>query len=181
MMTKIGLFYGSTADTTAEAADHIKQAFDAFQEGIVEIHDIATCDLEMMYDYEKLIIGVPTYNIGELQDDWYFAFDDLSNLVLTGMQVAIYGLGDQYGYPDSFQDAIGILGRRLRDDCGAELVGSWPIDGYDFEESAGVENGKFMGLALDEDGQAELTEQRIQAWVKQLISEFMLKPDAVLS
>lgn len=178
-MTKIGLFYGSTAGTTAEAAEHIKEAFDVFEEGLVEIHDIATCDLETMYDYEKLIIGVPTYNIGELQDDWYFVFDDLSNVVLTGMQVAVYGLGDQYTYPYSFQDAIGILGRRLRDECGAELVGYWPIEGYDFEDSAGVEDGKFMGLALDDDGQPELNEQRIQAWVKQLITEFM--PDTVPS
>lgn len=180
-MTKIGLFYGSTAGTTAEVAELIKQAFDKFQEGLVEMHDIGRVDVATLYDYEKLIIGSPTYNIGELQDDWYYAFDDLADMVLTGVQVALYGLGDQYGYTDTFQDAIGILGRRLRDECGAELVGYWPTHGYDFEESAGIENDKFMGLALDDDGQAELTAERVQVWVEQLMREFAIEPETSLS
>lgn len=180
-MTKIGLFYGSTAGMTADIAERIKEVFDAHREGLIEIYDIATVELDMLYEYDKLIIGVPTYNIGELQDDWYFAFDNLENLVLIGMQVALFGLGDQYGYPDTFQDAIGILGRRLRDDCGAELVGYWPTEGYDFVESAGVEDGQFMGLALDEDGQAELTEQRIRSWVEQLMTEFTLETELATS
>lgn len=175
-MTKIGLFYGSTAGTTGDAAEYIKKVFNTFQTNLVEIHDVATCDLATMYDYDKLIIGVPTYNIGELQDDWYFVFDDLSDIVLVGIQVAIYGFGDQYAYSDTFQDAIGILGHQLRDVCGAELVGSWPIEGYDFEDSAGVEDGRFIGLALDDEGQPELTEKRIEQWVAQLIEEFGLRP-----
>ncbi|MBZ0307310.1 MAG: flavodoxin domain-containing protein, partial [Anaerolineae bacterium] len=125
-------------------------------------------------DYDKLIIGVPTYNIGELQDDWFFVFDELAEVVLVGIQVALYGMGDQYGYPDTFQDAIGILGRRLRDDCGAELVGYWPTDGYEFTDSLAIEDGKFMGLALDDGYQGNLTEARVKAWVKQLIAEFEL-------
>lgn len=176
-MTTIGLFYGSTAGTTEDAARLIQQEFERAGHQ-VDVHDVGTTDIEAMVDYDKLIIGVPTYNIGELQDDWYMVFDELADLVLIGVQVALFGLGDQYGYADTFQDALGILGRRLRDDCGANLLGFWPSEGYDFNYSAGVEDGLFMGLALDDDHQAALTESRIKAWVQQLVREFELA-DAV--
>jgi flavodoxin I len=53
-------------------------------------------------------------------------------------------------------------------------VGFWPTDGYEHEASLAVKNGKFVGLALDEDNQAELTEERIQKWVTQIKAEFGL-------
>jgi len=180
-MTNIGLFYGSTAGTTAEAAELIKQEFESTYHQDVILHDIGATDVETMYDYDKIIIGVPTYNIGELQDDWFFVYETLEDLVLAGIQIALYGLGDQYGYADTFQDAIGILGHTFRDQCGAELVGFWSTEDYDFAESRGVENGKFMGLALDDDNQGKLTESRIKAWVQQLVKEFELEAEAMPS
>ena len=174
-MSNIGLFYGTTAGATEASAEAIQTAFNQFQPDLVSIHNIGAVKLDDLYNYDKLIIGVPTYNIGELQDDWYLIYDDLETLALTGVQVALFGHGDQYGYPDTFQDALGILGRRFRDDCGAELVGFTATDGYDFSYSEGVEDGQFMGLALDDDFQAHLTQDRIQAWVEQLIHEFHLE------
>jgi flavodoxin I len=174
-MSTIGLFYGTTAGTTEVSAEAIQSAFNQFQPDLVTLHNIGEIDLDDLYNYDKLIIGVPTYNIGELQDDWYLIYDDLELLTLTGVQVAMFGHGDQYGYPDTFQDALGILGRRFRDDCGADLVGFTSTDGYDFSYSDGVEDGKFMGLAIDDDFQAHLTEERILAWIKQLIHDFHLE------
>ncbi len=174
-MSIIGLFYGTTAGTTEVSAETIQSEFDKYQTGLVTLHNIGETDLDELYNYEKLIIGVPTYNIGELQDDWYLIYDDLEVIALTGIQVAMFGHGDQYGYPSTFQDALGILGRRFRDDCGAELVGYTSTDGYDFSDSDGVEDGQFMGLAIDDDFQAHLTDERIAAWVKQLIHEFHLE------
>jgi flavodoxin I len=173
----IGLFYGSTSGNTEMAAEVIQQEFDKIQPGLVELHNIGNTNLEDLMNYDKLIIGVPTYNIGELQDDWYLVFDQLDALSLAGCQVALFGLGDQYGYADTFQDALGILGNKLRE-IGAELIGFTSIEGYDFSQSLGVEEGQFMGLALDEDHQASLTEPRIRAWVQQLIHEFALTPEA---
>jgi flavodoxin I len=37
-----------------------------------------------------------------------------------------------------------------------------------------VKNGKFVGLALDEDNQSDLTDERIKAWVTALKKEFAL-------
>jgi flavodoxin I len=43
---------------------------------------------------------------------------------------------------------------------------------WDFSETKTVNNGKFVDLALDEDNQSELTEERIKKWISQLKVEF---------
>ena len=53
-------------------------------------------------------------------------------------------------------------------------MGFTSTEGHDFEDSFGLEDGKFMGLALDNDNDAGLTDDRITAWVKQLKGEFGL-------
>lgn len=53
-------------------------------------------------------------------------------------------------------------------------MGYWPTDGYDFNDSKAVRNGKFVGLAIDEDNQADLTESRVENWSTQVKSEFGL-------
>ncbi|NQE37327.1 Flavodoxin [Microcoleus sp. IPMA8] len=83
------------------------------------------------------------------------------------------GTGDQEGYPDNFMDAMGILAEKISEQ-GGETVGYWPVEGYDFNESKAVVNGKFLGLAIDEDNQSDLTESRIKSWVSQLKKEFSL-------
>jgi len=55
---------------------------------------------------------------------------------------------------------------------GARLIGTWPNEGYKFTASeALLSDNTFVGLALDEDNQDELTEQRIEKWVKQVKEE----------
>lgn len=68
-------------------------------------------------------------------------------------------------------DALGILEEKISE-LGGATVGYWSTDGYDFSESRAVQNGKFVGLAIDEDNQPELTEKRIKAWAAQLKKEF---------
>jgi flavodoxin I len=55
---------------------------------------------------------------------------------------------------------------------GGKTVGYWSSDGYDYESSRAERNSKFVGLALDEDNQSELTDSRIKQWVEQLKTEF---------
>ncbi len=94
----------------------------------------------------------------------------LETLNLSGNHVALFGGGDQLIYSDTFQDAIGILATEfLKAD--ATIVGHWPIDGYDFSASKGVVGNQFIGLALDDDNQANLTAQRIKTWVAQVLKE----------
>jgi flavodoxin I len=169
-MAKIGLFYGSTTGKTQSTAEMIQEEFGG--ESIVTLHDISDVKDGSEFDeYQCLIIGCPTWDIGELQADWQGYFDELDSLSFSGKKVAYFGTGDQIGYSENFQDAMGILEEKLSQ-LGGQTVGNWSVDGYDFEASKGVKNGKFIGLALDEDNQGELTEKRIKQWVTQLKQEF---------
>lgn len=173
-MTKIGLFYGSSTDNTASVADFIKEKFDEKVTDVVESFDIGDSEVADLLNYDRLIVGCPTWNIGELQDDWDIAFGQLDDLDFSGIKIAIFGVGDQYGYPDNFCDAIGILAEKFRE-LGAELIGFTDVDeSFEFDESKGVENGRFMGLAVDEDNQDDLTDERVANWIEQLVDEFEL-------
>ena len=167
-MKKIGLFYGSTTGNTETAATAIAAALGI---GNVTLHDIAETPPETLRSYENIILGTSTWGFGELQDDWQDALSEIENLDLTGKTVAFFGLGNQYNYSDVFQDAMGILYETVHKK-GADIVGAWPTDGYEFDESRAVVNNNFVGLALDNENQLDRTPQRIEQWTGQLKNLF---------
>ena len=168
-MSKIGLFYGSTTGKTESAAEMIQAEFGG--ESVVTLHEISEVQDSDFDQYQNIIIGSPTWDIGQLQADWDGYFEDLDNIDFSGKKVAYFGTGDAVGYGENFQDAMGTLEEQISE-LGGQTVGNWPTDGYDFESSKAVKNGKFVGLALDDDNQSELTESRIKEWVTKLKSEF---------
>lgn len=177
----IGIFYGSTDGHTAAVAALIKQRLDrlfgphAPEPGPpVESFDLADYYLEEMHAYDLIIAGVPTWNIGQLQRDWEQVLDEFESLDLSGKVVAIFGLGDQVAYATTFADAVFFIADRLRT-AGATLVGKWPVDGYRFDASWAVEEGRFVGLILDEHNQPELTVQRLDAWCAQILEEYRIE------
>ena len=167
-MTKIGLFFGTQTGNTETIAETIQKVFGG---DIVTLHNVADTEAADLEGYEYLIIGCPTWNIGELQADWEGLYDELDNIDFSGKKIAYFGAGDQIGYADNFQDAMGILEEKISE-LGGTTVGYWSTEGYDFNESKAVIDGKFVGLALDEDNQSELTDKRINTWVTQLKREF---------
>jgi flavodoxin I len=170
-MTKVALFFGTQTGNTETVAELIQQHLGG--EDIVTLHDVADASPSDFADYDCLIIGCPTWNIGELQSDWEGIYDDLDDMDFSGKKIAYFGAGDQVGYADNFQDAMGILEEKISG-LGGRTVGYWSAEGYDFNESKALRDGKFVGLAIDEDNQSELTADRVEAWAKQLKSEFGL-------
>lgn len=168
----VGLFYGSSTCYTEIAAEKIAACLG---EQVVDVHNLAQFPVEQMANYQNLILGIPTWDYGELQEDWENCWDDLDELDLHGVTVALYGLGDQLGYPEWFQDALGYLYIKVVN-RGARVIGLWPVEGYDFDRSLALtDDGKhFVGLALDEESQFELSEQRITRWCGQIKREFNL-------
>lgn len=173
----IGLFYGSSTCYTEMAAEKIQRTFAESPEGAiaVDVFNISDTPIVSAQFYDAIIMGIPTWDYGELQEDWEEIWDDLDELELTGKKVALYGLGDQEGYPEWFLDAMGYLYHKLIN-RGASIVGFWPSDGYDFEQSKALtaDESRFVGLALDDETQFELTDDRIRQWVEQLHNEFNL-------
>lgn len=166
----IGLFYGSSTCYTEMAAEKIRDFFGADK---VDLFNVAETPIIESQFYRKLIFGIPTWDYGELQEDWEEIWPELDELDLSDSHVALFGLGDQVGYPEWFLDAMGYLHEKLRERR-AKLVGYWPNKGYRFESSQALcENGQFfMGLALDEENQFELSDERISNWCEQLVKEF---------
>lgn len=167
---KIGVFYASeTGNTKNHAFDIVNCLTDCGLE-VDDPKDIVDLDPEILLGYDFMIFGSPTWNIGELQADLDAMIKDFGRLDLSGKSIAIYGCGDQEGYPDTYQDAIGILAKILIE-AGASLLGKTSPEGHRFQSSLALSEGKFLGLALDNHNQADLSEGRIRSWVEQLAQE----------
>ena len=52
--------------------------------------------------------------------------------------------------------------------AGATMVGSVSTDGYTYDDSDSVVDGKFVGLALDDVNEDDKTDDRIDAWIPTL-------------
>ncbi|OCH45645.1 flavodoxin FldB [Vibrio cyclitrophicus] len=171
---KIGLFYGSTTCYTEMAAEKIRGIIG---EDLVDIHNVKETPLSLMADYDLLLLGISTWDFGEIQEDWNELWEDIATTPMKGKVVALFGLGDQEGYGEWFLDAMGLLHDELKT-AGAEFVGFWPNDdSYEFEASKALteDNSQFVGLALDEDSQYELSDERIATWVEQVLVEYSEK------
>jgi flavodoxin I len=166
-MKKTGLFYGSSSGKSKKVADMIKKEFG---DKNVDIFDIKDTKPEDILKYENLIFGTSAWGIGDMQDDWEAFIDTFAELDLTDKKIALFGLGDQNKYPESFVDGLGTLYCRIANK--QDIVGLWPIEGYKYYFSSAEKDGKFVGLVLDEDRQPELTTGRIIKWVKQIKKEF---------
>jgi flavodoxin I len=171
MAEKIGLFYGSSTGAGERAAQLIKQVIEQSGVATVEMAIVSADNLKVMENYQYLIFGCSTWNIGELQDDWALKFNELDVVNFRGRKVALFGNGDQFGYSNSYVDAIGIIGNKVAA-LGGELVGFWPRDGYQFEFSRGLFENTMMGLPLDDDNEPEKTRQRVVNWVYWVMEQF---------
>jgi flavodoxin I len=164
-----GIFYGSSSGKTEDVAFRIRQLIDEGKSGVWDIADSSARDL---LDCRSLILGIPTWGIGELQEDWSDFLPGLGELDLGGKRVALFGLGDQESYPDSFANALGTLYNALLP-TGCKIVGSFPLEGYRFMESTAVSKGRFRGLVLDEENQSHLTEGRLNRWLEEILPRLL--------
>jgi flavodoxin II len=168
----IGLFYGSSTCYTEMSAEKIQQYFGPEN---IDLFNIADTTPDEIDHYQQIIFGIPTWDYGELQEDWEAIWDEIDDIKFTDKTVAIFGLGDQIGYPDWFLDAMGFLHNKVLL-LGATVIGYWPNDGYTFETSQALneERTQFLGLALDDENQFDKTDERIALWCEQLKLTFQL-------
>ena len=171
-MKKLKIITGSDTGNTEYVAKDIVKLIELRQTTGVEIeiqkvHNITPDD----WNGDFFIIGAPTWFDGECSQDWnwYIKSGKFGEVDFTGKTVAIYGLGDQEGYPDYYCDEIGIIGNIVLHN-GGELIGFTSTEGHTFNYSKGYNDDvdQFMGLALDEDNQPDQTHDRLSAWIKDL-------------
>ncbi|MFQ1004500.1 flavodoxin FldA [Gilliamella sp. CG22] len=167
-MKQVGIFFGSDTGNTENVAKQIQLILGNDKADLLDIREATKEHIEQ---YAYLIFGIPTWYYGDPQADWEDFFPNLEQIDFDGKTVAIFGCGDQEDYSEFFCSAMGTI-RDIIEPKGAKIVGHWPTEGYNFEASKGlVDDTHFVGLAIDEDRQPELTEERISTWVEQVKTE----------
>lgn len=178
-MSRIGIFFSSSTGNTRRIAKFIKKRFD--DETMADALNVNKAGAELVAGYSHLILGTSTLGGGQLPGlstdciggGWEEFLPQLKNVDFTGKTVALFGLGNQDKYPDEFVDAMGEIYHFVAS-RGAKVVGRWPADGYDFISSKALVNDEFVGLALDQENQKNLTDARLDAWLKLIAPEFNL-------
>lgn len=91
--------------------------------------------------------------------------------MFAGKTIALVGLGDQDIYGDTFCGGLSYIYKKVSKQ--GKVIGQTSTDGYTFDDSEAVVDGKFVGLIIDEVNQEDMTEQRIKAWVEMLKASFV--------
>lgn len=167
-MSKTAIIYSYNTQKSKKVAEKVIAAFGEKEIEAINAEELTT---EIIEKYDTFIVSAPTWFDGELPNYWDEFLPDLEEMDLSSKTFAIFGLGDQKGYPENYCDAIGLLAEILTD-CGAKIVGHTSTEGYTFEYSKAKQGDKFVGLALDQENQGRLTNDRVKNWVKQLKEEF---------
>lgn len=183
-MSKIGIFFGTETGTTRLIAKKIhKKLGDELADKPLNVNRISVEEL-LKYDY--LILGTPSYGVGDIpgrsagciETNWEEFLTTAGKPDFTGKKIALFGLGAQERYADRFASSL-IRIYDIFKSFGAEFIGSWSTEGYTFEHSASVIDGRFVGLVIDQRTQGMYTEQRIDDWVSQIIPAFNLPTPTV--
>ncbi|MEE2732983.1 MAG: flavodoxin [Pseudomonadota bacterium] len=170
---KIGIFFGTETGTTRLIAKKIHKLLGAEQaDKPVNVNRIQAADL---LQYDALILGTPSYGVGDipglsagcLERNWEEFLAQFGQPDLAGKRIAFFGLGAQERYADRFASSLMALYTIFKD-LGADMVGDWSTDGYTFEHSASVVEGRFVGLVIDQRTQGMHTEERLRSWVEQV-------------
>lgn len=167
-MKKIGIFYGSSTGATKKVANKIAAKLNVSPN---DVHDVSATGPAAVGEYEMLLLGSSTWGAGELQTDWLDFADGLKALTLKGKTVAVFGCGTD-NMKKTFCNAVGRI-YDMASEAGAEMIGQFNADGYNFKTSLAVfdDSGLMKGLVLDETNHSDLTDARIQAWTDVLAGE----------
>lgn len=172
-MNKIGIFFGTESGTTRLIAKKIHKLLgDAVADKPVNV--TRTTPAEFL-SYDALILGIPSYGDGAMpgrscgciEPNWEEFLKELGEVDLTGKKIALYGLGAQERYADTFASSM-IQLYRVMQGFGAEIVCPWSIEGYSFNHSDAVVEGQFVGLVIDQRNQGQMTEERLKEWTAQI-------------
>jgi flavodoxin I len=165
-MGKTGIFYGSATGTTEKIAEIIAGKLGISSSDVYNIES----DNGDLSAYDLLIFGSSSTGIGELQYFWEKYLDILKSADLSGKTVALFCCGDSYTYSDSFCGAMRKIYDAIKDK-GCRIIDGPSADGYETDSTDAVIDGKFVGLAIDNDNEEDKTAERIDSWIKRIERE----------
>lgn len=173
MKKKVGIFYGPVGGKTENVAKKVQLAFGVDVADLIPIKECKATDIDK---YENVIfgcstIGKETWDAERTKADWDLFRPEIEKINYEGKIFALFGLGDHITYAAMFVDAMGTIANIMLPK-GAKIVGQVPTTDYEFTDSEAVIDGQFIGLPIDEDFEPELTEARVNEWVKKIKEHF---------
>ncbi len=160
-MRKTIVIYGSSTGTCESIAEKIGSKLG------IEVINVQDMNADCIASNDNLILGTSTWGAGELQDDWYEGLNILKKSDLKGKTIAFFGCGDAESYSDTFVGGMGELYDGIKS-SGANFIGAVETEGYTFDDSSAIVNGKFIGLPLDDVNEDDKTDERIDAWISEI-------------
>ncbi len=173
-MSKTAIFFGPEKGSVNRVATLIRNLIGPEK---VELIPVKNATFKDFTRFNQIIFGISTvgketWDGKPATSDWGKFLPQVGQGDFAGKTIAIYGLGDHITYSSNFVDFMGLLARELMK-TEARIVGQVPTDGYEFDESAAIFDGMFIGLPLDEDFEPELTPGRVKKWIFKLEKDFI--------
>ena len=170
-MSSIGIYVGSSTGITMEVAEKIREALGEDECDLYDLED-DYMSFDEFLEYDVLIFGCSTWGSGEVQFNWVEPIQDLGieKPDFTGKTIALFGAGDCKDHGEQFVSALGVL-YDLFTERGAKFIGAFPTDGYTFEHSGAIRDGKFVGFPFDRVNEADKTDERLERWLEILKAE----------
>ena len=166
-MAKIGIYYGTSTGNTQDVAEAIAKKLGVEK---ADLHDVAKAKADYSA-YDVVLFGTSTLGLGDLQDDWDSFLPTFSKADLSDKTVAIFALGDSASFSSSFAEAMKVIYDAIKDKT--KVVGFVDDEGYTYDDSTAVVDGRWVGLPIDEDNEYDQTDARLEAWVEELKKEFI--------
>ncbi len=175
-MSKIGIFFGTDTGSTRLVAKKIYKLLGS--ELADKPKNVNRTSREEFLQYDTLILGTPSYgngdlpgmSVGCLEANWEEFLPRLDDVDFSGKRIALFGLGAQERYADRFASSLIHLYRYFYG-YGADIIGKWSTEGYQFEHSASIIDDQFVGLVLDQRTQSHLTDERIKTWLDEVLPQ----------
>jgi flavodoxin I len=167
-MKKAGIFYSFRSQKTKQ---QVKKMIKYLGEKDIEEVNVDEATHEDFKKFDNYIFAVPTWFDGELPIYWDEFLPTIEDDSFKGKKFALFGGGDQKRYPENFVDGLGIMAEFLEKREG-QIVGFTSTEGYIFEASKAQRNDQFVGLALDIENQAALTDERLDNWITNVKKAF---------
>lgn len=166
-MSHIAILYGTSGGNTESIAKSIKELFN----GDADLYNVENIKIDEITPYKYLILGTSTTGVGDLQDDWDSFLPAFSKADLSDKTVALFALGDSASFSSSFAESMKVIYDAIKDKT--NIVGFVEDEGYTYDDSMAVVDGKWVGLPIDEDNEYDMTDARLTAWVEDLKKEFV--------
>jgi flavodoxin I len=157
-MKKTIVVFGSSTGTCESIAGDIAEKLGC---EAINVQDFSS---DQIAEYDNLILGTSTWGNGDIQDDWYDGIKVFRDSDLSQKTVALFGCGDSQSYCDTFCNGMAEIYNAAKE-AGANVIGCVDASEYNYEDSEAVVDGKFVGLAIDNDNEDDKTPSRIDAWI----------------